>query len=61
LFLAELYIEAFDPQTAATLSEQRLAALRNLPNAFGLQRALIMAGVAHMEVGNLELANALSF
>jgi tetratricopeptide (TPR) repeat protein len=58
LFLAELYCEAFDPQTAATLSERTLATLRTLQTQFGLQRALIMAGVAHLECGNLEQANA---
>jgi tetratricopeptide (TPR) repeat protein len=58
LFLAELHCEAFDPETAATLCEQTLAVLRNLQTPFGLQRALIMSGVAHMECGNLELANA---
>lgn len=58
LFLAELYCEAFDPHTAAALCEQAIAPLRNLQTAFGLQRALIMSGVAHLECGNLELANA---
>ena len=58
LFLAELYWEAFDPQTAAVLSERTLPTLRNLQLKFGLQRALIMAGMAQMECGNLDVANA---
>jgi len=58
LFLAELHYEAFDFATAARLSEETLVVLRNLQTHFGLQRALIMAGVAHMELGNLDLTNA---
>lgn len=58
LFLAELHREAFDPETAATLCEQTLRVVRNLHTEFGLQRALIMSGIAHTECGNLELANA---
>jgi DNA-binding winged helix-turn-helix (wHTH) protein/tetratricopeptide (TPR) repeat protein len=58
LFLAELYYEAFDEVTAASLSEQALAAVRNIQTQFGIQRALIMSGVAHLAHGDLELANA---
>jgi hypothetical protein len=42
---------------AATLCEQTLQVVRNLQTPFGLQRALIMSGIAQMECRNLELAN----
>ena len=56
LFLAELYYEAFDPQSAITLCEEALTTLRQTNSAFAIQRGLIMSGMAHLASGNRDTA-----